>query len=179
MNSLTIIALMVGTVLIVLGGLGLFVPETLGRALTGFPRHRASAILLTLVNVLWVAWILYSMSLGRFEWVKAYVWLIAPGALLAIIFFMDELLAPRMLGGFLLLAAGPALDIARWNPSGWRLVLTTLVYVWIVWAMILVLSPYRFRHTVEWVLARKNGAPLFGGLLGLGALLVVLAVAVY
>ena len=179
MFSLTIIALLVGFALLILGGAGVFGPDTLRRALTAFPRNRAAAVAFTLINVLWVAIMVYHAPLGRFEWIKPLLYILAPSTFFAVLVFMDELLAPRMLGGFLLLIANPALNAARWHESDWRLVLTLFVYVWIVWAMILVLSPYRFRHTAAWVFAGNRRLPVFGGFLALGALLIALASAVY
>ncbi len=179
MYSLTFIALLVGFTALILGGAGVFRPASLRRVLDAFPRNRAAAVAFTLINVLWVAIMVYHAPLGRFEWIKPLLYILAPATFFAVLVFMDELLAPRMLGGFLLLIANPALNAARWHESDWRLVLTVFVYVWIVWAMILVLSPYRFRHTVAWVFAGNRRSPVFGALLSFGALLIALAVTVY
>lgn len=179
MNELTYIGLFVGAVLIVLGGAGVFKWNQLSTALYAFPRHRASAILLTLVNVVWVAVLLYHTPLGRFEVLKPLLFVLAPVTFWAVTKYMDELLAPRMLGGLLLLAAVPVLDAARWHESGWRLVLTVLAYLWIVWSIFLVLSPYRFRHTVERVGRDPYRKPVFTVLLGTGLLLLFLSATAY
>lgn len=179
MYSLTSIALWTGVALVVLGVLGVFRTPTMQRLCEAFPRNRTAALLFTLVNVIWVAVMVYHAPLGRFEWVKPYMYILAPATFFAVIFFMDELLAPRMLGGFLLLAANPALNAARWHDSAWRYVLTVLVYFWIVWAMIIMLSPYRFRHTLNGIFCHGRAKPVFGVLLALGVLLAVLAVTVY
>ncbi len=179
MYSLTTIALWVGAALIILGGMGVFRTQAMQLLCEAFPRHRTAALVFTLINVVWVAIMVYHAPLGRFEWIKPYLYILAPATYFAVIFFMDELMAPRMLGGFLLLIANPALNAARWHESSWRYVLTLLVYCWIVWAMIMVLSPYRFRHTMSWVFNKGRGKPVFGALLALGVLLVVLAATVY
>lgn len=147
--------------------------------LDAFPRNRAAALALTLINVLWVAIMVYHAPLGRFEWIRPFLYVLAPATFVAVIVFMDELLAPRMLGGFLLLIANPVLNAARWHESSWRLVVTVLVYAWIVWGIILVLSPYRFRHSAEWTLAANRRAPVFGALFGIGVVLIALAATVY
>ncbi len=179
MFTLQTAGLVAGLVLLLLGGAGVFRPEFARRALGAFPRNRRAALLLTLINVIWVAIMIYHAPLGRFEWVKPLLYVLAPATFLVVIVFMDELLAPRMLGGLLLLLASPVLDVARWHESDWRLVLTVLVYGWIVWAIIIVLSPYRFRHIVSWAMGGVRRLPIFGALLALGALLIVLAVTVY
>lgn len=179
MYSLTTIASWTGVALILLGGMGVFRTRTMQRLCDAFPRHRSAALVFTLINVIWVAMLVCHAPLGRFEWVKPYMYILAPTTFFAVLFFMDELLAPRMLGGFLLLVANPALNAARWHDSAWRYALTVLVYFWIVWAMIIVLSPYRFRHTLNGIFQHGRAKPVFGVLLALGLLLVVLAITVY
>ncbi len=179
MISLQMAGLVAGTLLTAVGGGGVFRPAPVRRLLDTFPRHRPSAVVLLLVNVIWVTLMVYHAPLGRFEWVKPFLFILAPVTFFAVLYYMEELLAPRMLGGLLLLAANPALNAARWHESAWRLVLTTFVYFVIVWAMILVLSPYRFRYTVEWCYRGARRVVAFGSLLVLGVVLLALSVAVY
>jgi len=145
------------------GGLALFFryPAT-HRLLLEAARHHRLAAVLAAVNLIWVTALLHDMAWSRFEPLKPLLFVLAPVAWFAIIRYMDELLAPRMIGGFILLLATPVLDAARWNPSVWRLVVVSLVYVAIVWGMVLVLSPFRYRHTVE----RLTGNPVKARLTG-------------
>ena len=179
MYSLRLTGWLVGAVLVLLGAAGLCMGTSTRRALERFPRSRPAAILLTLVNVVWVALFLYHTPLGRFAWVQPWIPVLAPLALVLVVVFMDELLAPRMLGGLLLLAAHPVLEAARWHDSPWRLVLTGLAYVWIVWAMVVMLSPYRFRHTVEWVYTGRRTGAVYGLWLALGGTVWFLAMWIY
>jgi len=132
------------------GGLILIVsPERTTEIFRRFPRSRTAAAVLTAVDLAWVALIVMRAPLGRFEFLKPYV---IPASVVAfgiVFFFVDELLAPRALGGFLLLAGDPVLDAARWNPSYWRLAVVALVYLWVIAGMWLVLSPWRFRLCIE------------------------------
>ena len=94
---------------------------------------------------------------------------------MAIIFLMDELLAARAFGGLLLLAGNPVLLAARWAPTPWRLVMPTLVYIWVLAGMILVLSPWRLRKALE-RLGGDRGWRLAGVTLGvIGFVVLVLA----
>lgn len=179
MWTLSTIAILTGGLCVAIGGAGVFASDRAQSAFLAFPRNRQAAALLTLINVLWVTWLLHITPLGRFEGLKNLLFVLSPLTLFAVIRYLDELLAPRMLGGLLLLAAVPVLDIARWHDSGLRLVLTTFTYIWIVWAMVLMLSPYRFRHTVQWSFRGSVRVPFYGALLGLGLLLLALAVTVY
>lgn len=168
-----------GVLFLVVGLAGLFRPQSTQQVLLVFPRHRVSGILLALINVIWVTWLLHVTPLGMFDaWKRALV-VLSPLTLWLVIRYMDELLAPRMLGGFLLLLAVPLLDLIRWHDSDWRLVLTAAVYVFIVLAMVWMLSPYRFRHLIQWIFGRTVRLPFFAGVAGLGAWLVFLSAKVY
>lgn len=179
MNMLSTYGIGVGLFLLLVGLSGLIQPRGLHRFLLSFPRQRVSAILLTVVNVVWVTWLLIETPLGRFESWKMALYVLSPATLLAVVLFMDELLAPRMWGALLLLFAVPVLDAARWHPSPSRLLLTTIVYIWIVWAMLLMLSPYRFRHTVEWCWKQPIRTGVLSLFAAIGAALVWLGATVY
>lgn len=159
--------------LILYFGTGVFRPAVLRQGLIAFPRHRLAGQLLTLFNVVWVAVMVYHAPLGRFDAYKPGLFLLAPVAYFAVTRYLFELLAPRMLGGVMLLLASPILHSTRWQPTEWRLVMTVCVYIFIVWGMVLVLTPYRFRHGAEWTFANARRAKLIHGaglVLGLGLL---------
>ncbi len=170
----------VGGVLCLVGVVALTAKGTFLNAVESFPRHTGWGRVLAALAVGWTAWILFDMSLGWFEPYKNSIYLLAPLAYILIALYLDELLAPRMLGVLLLLAAAPVLDTARWHESPWRLILTVLVYIWVVCGIILVLSPYRFRKTIEWWTRNDfvfNSVAIV--LAGLGILLIGLAAVVY
>ncbi len=174
------IALLMGVVLGALGLAGWRAEAATRTWLQAFPRNRKWAVALTVVNAGWAAWWVSQMPLGRFAWVQPWLWLLALVTCWLTIQFVDELLAPRMLGAFLLFLAVPILNAARWHPSPWRLIVPVLVYVWIIWAMWLLLSPYRFRHTIEWLYATPQRARVwYRCLLGTGGAVAVLALLAY
>ncbi|HBA84624.1 MAG TPA: hypothetical protein DCZ95_11060 [Verrucomicrobia bacterium] len=151
MFSLAQIASAVGCFILLVNLPAIFAPGKFLQTAKAFPRSKIPAWTLTALDLFWVAWIVLHASLGRFEFVKPALYVAAPLAFLLIAVFMDELLAPRALGGLLLLAANPVLAAARWHPSTWRLAMTVMAYAWVVVGIALVLSPYRFRQAVEWV----------------------------
>ncbi len=174
------IAFLLGLALAALGALGVWARTACGKWLIAFPRHRKWAIALAIVNTAWAAWWIQQLPLGRFAWVQPWVWWLAIGVCWLTVRYMDELLAPRMLGGLLLLLAVPILNATRWHPSPWRLIVPVLVYVWVVWGMWLMLSPYRFRHTVEWFQAAPwRHRCCCGSAMGVGGAIVLLALFVY
>lgn len=145
------------TIAIVLGGFimavnlpAIFAPAFFRRVATNFPRNIPAAWILTAIDVAWVSWVICHASLGRFEPLKPLVYVGAPVSFLAMVFFMDELLAPRALGGLLLLLANPVLNSARWLDTQWRLVMVVIAYVWVVAGITFVLSPFRLRQAAEW-----------------------------
>jgi len=183
MHSCSTLALMALAVGLVVAGLNvpcLLWPGRVRAAALAFPRSRGPAWLLTALDLGWVAWIVLHAQLGRFEWVKPYLYAAAPLSFFLIVIFMDELLAPRALGGLLLLLANPVIIAARWHESDWRLVMIGLAYVWAVAGIVLVLSPFYFRRVAAWALATDGRCRQLGLLrLAFGAALVALALAVY
>ncbi|MFO1492941.1 MAG: hypothetical protein U1F87_19000 [Kiritimatiellia bacterium] len=151
-------------------------PASFAAAVRAFPRSALSARVVTAVVMFWTARLLKDFPLDKWEHLKSYIPLLAVFSFAMLIYFLDELLAPRALGGLCQLIGVPVLDAIRWSDSSLRLVLTTGVYVLIVAGMILIMSPYRFRHFFEW-LHRKPGRPAaWGAGLGVyGAALAVIA----
>lgn len=178
MSSLAYATWFLSSFLIVFGLLALAAPSAWRGAMAAFPRHTPSAVLLTAVDLIWVAWLLLDMTKGRFAHLQPIIYIAAPVSFFLLTRYMEELLAPRALGGLLLLAAGPALDAARWNDSSLRLIFTTLIYVMIIKGIVLILSPYRFR---DWgpgrvrtdAAARAVGIAILLLASGLGALAAV------
>lgn len=175
-SALSLIACLVGLVIAAANVPSLVWPRAVRTGLLAFPRSRVPAWLLTVVDLSWVAWIILHAQLGRFEWVKPWIYGAAPVAFFLLVIFMDELLAPRALGGFLLLLANPVINAARWHESELRLVMVALAYLWVVAGMVLVLSPYYFRRVAEWATRSDDRCRFLGlarimiglALLGLG-----------
>jgi len=168
--------------LAVLGGLGVAAgagmirfPAAVRRGWTAFPRSKPAGWVLTLIGVVWVAWVVQHAALGRFEGLKPLVPVAAVALFGAMVFFLDELLAPRALGGVLLLVANPVLMGVRWADSPWRLAVVLLAYAWVVIGCALMLHPWLFRKAGERWLAsegavrRAGWAKLAGGAVLLAA----------
>jgi hypothetical protein len=143
-------AIALGCFIVVMNLPAVFAPAFFRKMATGFSRNVPAAWILTAIDVVWVAWIILHASLGRFESLKPLVYVGVPVSFFAMVFFMDELLAPRALGGLLLLLANPVLNAARWLDTEWRLVMIVIAYAWAIVGIILVLSPFRLRQTAEW-----------------------------
>src|SRR5207247_8207333 len=89
--------------------------------------------------------------------------------------FVHDFLPVRGLAVLLMLVAKLLVDTARWVDTEWRLVITTLAYVWVVAGMWFTISPWRLRDLLLWGTANETRVR-FGSMirLGLALLLVVL-----
>lgn len=168
-----------GSLLIFLGALGVLAgmvllrfPAALRAGLAAFPRSKWPGWILTAACVFWVSWVIRHAALGRFEVVKPLIPVLAVVGFGAIVWFLDELLAPRALGGLLLLLANPMLNGVRWSDSAWRFAVVLIAYAWVVAGCILMLHPWWFRRmggkfmaSAGWLRAAGWGKLLAGAVL--------------
>ena len=181
MTNLAIATCALGGVKIA-GCLGsLYAPDQARRALNGFSRHEVSGWFLTAVDLFWAGWlVLHTPPFSGMPRIEPLVYVGAPLLFFVLVTFMDELLAPRAMGGFLLLLATPILDGARWHASGLAVVMTVIAYLMVIFGMVLVVSPYRLRQLIAY-LTRDRRRFRQSNLLGLvvGIILVTLGLTAY
>lgn len=144
------------------------VPELTQKVLRAFPRNIWVGGVLAAGALAWAAWEVNDMPLGVVDGYKSWLWVLGPVVYLLVLVFMNELLAPRALGGLLMLSASPILEAQRLHGSAWTVVPAVLAYVWVVAGMVLVLSPYRFRQAAQLCCA-SAGACRWTGLAGVAA----------
>jgi hypothetical protein len=133
-----------------------------GRRLDRFPRHRFAGGALAALALCWAGWIVYHGELGRFAPWRPAVFAAVPLGWFFLYRYLDELLAPRALGGLLLLAAHPALAAARLSDAPFRAALSVTAYAAVVAGLALMMGPYRFRRAARALTAtaarRRAGA---------------------
>lgn len=139
------IAILLGALSAAGGLLGVFRPALIKRWVELFPRSLVPAWILTALCCWLGAQQALKMNMGFLDAYKQYIYILAPAVFVASVVYMKELLAPRALGGFLLLIAVPILQAARWHESLLRLVVVILVYLWIIYGLFLLMSPWYFR----------------------------------
>ena len=181
MSELSIVSLLLGLLALSIGAFSLLAPARIRAGAASFPRSIWPGRILAAIDLVWAAYALSLMHLGTFDAWKIHLYWLAPAAIFLCIKYLDDLLSPRALGGLFLLAAGPALNAARWNPSDWRLVITVIAYLWIVLGLVFLLEPWWFRRLSPYLVGPNDLAVRIGGtlkaLLGLG--LIALALFVY
>jgi hypothetical protein len=181
MSELSVASLLIGLLALTGGTISLLAPVRIRAGVAAFPRSVWPGRILAAIDLVWAAYELSLMHLGMFDAWKVHLYWMTPVAIVLCVIYLDELLSPRALGGLLLLAAGPVLDIARWHPSDWRLIVTTIAYLWILLGLTFLLSPWWFRRISLWVTGAGDHAVRITGAIkaavGLG--LIALALLVY
>ncbi|HSR87425.1 MAG TPA: hypothetical protein VLL07_00605 [Pontiella sp.] len=174
------ISIILGLLALTAGVIAIIRPAFIRRLAELFPRSVVPAWILTALCCWLGAREALSMNMGFLDAYKAYIYLLAPLVFIASVVYMKELLAPRALGGFLLLIAVPILQEARWHASAWRLVVVVLVYLWIIYGLLLLLSPWWFRKTYQPFLDSEGlfKAAVYGKA-ALGLVLLLLGIFVY
>jgi uncharacterized protein YjeT (DUF2065 family) len=180
MSQLALTAVVAGILILVLHAPCVVAPGLVRSAVRAFPRSKWAGWILTACALAWAAWILATSPLGRIERYKPLLYVLTPGSFIMMVFFMDELLAARALGGLLLLAPLSMLNAARWHESNLRLVMVVLAYVLVVEGMALVLSPYLFRKAGSFLTENEDRCQGLGVVgVGFGILVVILGLMVY
>ena len=139
------IAIILGVLASAGGLVGVLRPDLIKKQAELFPRSVVPAWIFTALCCWLGAKEALGMNMGFLDAYKKYIYVLSPAVFIASVVYMKELLAPRALGGFLLLIAVPILQVARWHESSLRLVVVVLVYLWIVYGLILLMSPWYFR----------------------------------
>jgi uncharacterized protein YjeT (DUF2065 family) len=162
MSTLAALTLGLGAVLLPIHSMLIMKPALTRKGFNQFPRCRWCGWLLAIVAIVWAAWLLNSLPLGRFESLKQ--WLIPVTVVFTglVFFAMDDLLAPRALGALLLLYPAPLLHTARLHPSKLSVIMSIIAYVLIIKGMALMLSPYLFRQNIERFLKADHVCRLAG-----------------
>jgi hypothetical protein len=154
-----------------------------GLALSGlrrFPRSRVMGAVFSVLGFAWAGWLLHQTPLGRFEQYRTLLYVLLPLICILVNLLNSELLAPRALGGIMMLVPAPLLSAARWHPSPWRYLVIVLAYVLVIKGIALILSPYIFRRSAERIVKTEALCRAWGGLgMAMSILLVVLGVTVY
>ncbi len=184
MSRIAFFTLILAGVLLALYAVMLGRPALFRKYLARFPRSVWAGRILTAIALIWVVTVMHHADFGSFNWIKGLliralpplgamnlglfeflkdpvVWAGA-AAFFLITKYMDELLAPRALGGLLLLIANPILNAARWQETPWRWVIAVVAYLIVIKGLFLVMSPYKLRQWGEKYLSSDSRCRIFG-----------------
>ena len=150
-------------VLYVLNIYGFLKPARFAEAARKFPRYTPAGYPLMLLATIWFVCNVYREPIADFAAMKPYLCGFFAAVGVGACIFVKDFLPVRGLAVLLLLAAKLMVDTARWADTSWRLVITTLAYVWIIAGMWLTISPWRMRDLANWITASENRIRLFTG----------------
>lgn len=174
--TLSLITYAIAAAFALVGAWALALPAVWRTAMQKFPRYTPAGWVFTIIDIAWFAWNINASPLGGLDVYKRALWIVAPTVIYLIIRYMDELLAPRALGGFLLLVPGAVLEASRINyATPYRLVMVVVAYAFVVIGCYLVAGPHRFRLWLASPIAsdtkaRRTGASLIALAIGFAAL---------
>ena len=186
--SLANLSVLLGVFLAAVSGYSLAKPDAVARALRAFPRANTSGYMLMLAATAWFLWNIRIEDMADYREIKHWFYIGFGAVGIGSCIFLRDFLAVRGLAVFMLLLAKLMLDTQRnymlATPeaymSEWRLVFAVWAYMIIVMSMWLVISPWRMRDMIEWMLAKPGRLVVKGWFrLGFGILLSVLGLTVF
>jgi hypothetical protein len=175
--SLLIATLIPGLLLLALGAALLSGRKTVGASLRAFPRSETAAMVFFGGGAIWFltrVWHLSAADFGDYRTILC----IAFAAIALLSFkYVPDFLAVRGLAVLLLLSAGPLLDAAFMHyDQPQRLLMVSVVYLFIALAIYLGAVPYRLRDFFEWLFRTPGRSRVLGAILaGYGLLLTITA----
>ena len=151
MSRLSLYTLILAGVLALLHGGLVACPAQARRLLVRFPRDVWAGRILTVIALVWAGFCLKAMPMGGLDTLKVHLIWAVPALIVATCIWMDELLAPRALGGILLLVPAPLLAAVRESlqVTPWAAAISVICYLMIIKGMALVVAPYLFRKSIE------------------------------
>ena len=161
--SMQAVGLIIGLLLVITHALAFVRPAMMKDFLRKFPRHRKIGITILAVDFIWAFWLIGNIDLGEFYTWENPIRIILPVCFLLFIFFVEEFLAVRATGIFLLLLACPVLDVAFLMEPATRLLLPLLAYVWILLGLFWIGMPYLMREQISWVSGNSGRWRIFSG----------------
>lgn len=147
---------LVGLLLVISHALALKKPQMVKDWLRAFPRSAKAGFVLITAAAIWFFILVKVMDLGEFSNWRRAVLIGTPIAWYLTWKYVDEFLAVRALGMLVILAGEPLLEAAFLRPEFSRLLLVTLVFVWIVFAMFWVGMPYTLRDQIRWLTSSEK-----------------------
>ncbi len=154
--SLQMAGIIVGVLLIGSHLYALLRPQPVQEFLRNLPRHKEIGYGLMALNFLWTYWLVTQVDLGEFYTWEGPLKIIVPVGFVLVILFVDEFLAARAVGMFVLLLACPILEAAFQKEPATRLLLPVLAYIWIVLGLFWVGMPYTLRDQITWASKTKG-----------------------
>jgi hypothetical protein len=149
--TLHVVGLVIGAALICGHLFALLRTAETQKWLVKLPRSKSAGIGLLAIDAVWCFWLVSSVDLEEFEWLRLYLQVAIPILYILTVLFVEEFLAARALGILAMLIAEPILSAAFLRSERSRLLLVVLAYVWLTIGMFWVGKPYLLRDQISWI----------------------------
>jgi hypothetical protein len=180
MSELGMWTLGLALIMLILHGYAAVAPVKARVAITAFPRNIWIGRILATIALIWAAWLVYNMPLGRFDHLKKWLYLATPAVIGMTFVYMKDLLAPRAIGALMLLYPAPVLTAARLHDSSLSLVMSVIAYVLVVKGLLLLLYPWFFRKSIAGIMTSDARCCTMGFVgIAFAFILILLALLVY
>jgi hypothetical protein len=159
---------------------GVLKPGAFGAMARKFPRQTPIGWALMLIGTAWFLYNVSQESVSDFANLKKIFYLLFTAVGIGTCIFVQDFLPVRGLAVILLLLAKLMTDVARWEPSGWRIVISAWAYVFVLLGMWLTVSPWRLRDMINWATATEQRTrAISAARLAFGIFVIILGVAVF
>ena len=138
-------------------------PARIEKTVRAFPRDRLTGIITMIIGGGWFLWKISQLGQSDFGDYKKLLFLLFLATLLGSIYYVKDFLAVRGVSVLILLSANTGLKSAFGmydTPS--RLVLVTVLYIFIVLALWYGIMPFKMRDTVNWLYKSAIRARILG-----------------
>lgn len=161
--SLFTFSLLAATVLLLTGLPFLLVPLKIEKGVRAFPRDRVTGIVTMLLGSGWFMWKIAHLAQADFGDYKNLLLILFAATLLGSLFYVRDFLAVRGVAILVLLSANTGLKSAFGLydiPA--RLVLVTILYIFIVLAIWYGIMPFKMRDTINRLYKSSLGPRILG-----------------
>jgi hypothetical protein len=159
---------------------GVAQPAKFAAILRRFPRYTPVGYVLMIGATFWFLLYLKQESISDFASFKPVLVTVFAAVGIGACLFVKDFLPVRGLAVLWLLLAKLMVDSARWEETGWRLVITVWAYVLVFLGMWFTISPWRMRDFLNWVTANERRTRLVSGMrLAFGIFVLILGLTVY
>ena len=178
--KLSTLAVVLGLIVALPSLLGLIKPKAFAEAARKFPRNTTAGWVLVLLGTAWFLYYVQQENVSDFASMKRIFYLVFSAVGIATCIFVRDFLPVRGLAVVFLLTAKLMVDTARWEPTGWRLVISFWAYALVLAGMWFTISPWRLRDIINWSVATESRTRLINGVrAAFGVFVVALGLTVF
>ena len=150
--SLITFTILAAAVLFIIGFPLLAVPSKIEKGFRAFPRDRITGLVTIIAGGGWFLWKISQLGQSDFGDYKNLLIILFAATLIGSIFYVKDFLAVRGVSVLILLSANTGLKSAfGLYDIPERLVLVTILYIFIVLALWYGIMPFKMRDTVNWL----------------------------